>query len=241
MIPSALSILVCIFGLVVSWPAVQVTVAIPRPAGIAEPGRSSPGTFPLTLAIDPARSEIAFTVRRPREVIEGRAHRFSGRVVVDPARPGDGAEVILTIEAASLETGNRMRDRKMHKSHLEVDRFVEIRFRSTGIRLSAKDPEDPGGPLVPGESRKALVEGLLSLHGIDREILFPVTIRYDGGSLTSEGELGFRLSDHDIPIPRFLWMVLDDDVRVRFHLTAMSPADGAATAAPGAADGAEER
>lgn len=103
----------------------------------------------------------------------------------------------------------------------------------------AADDPAPAGSLVPGRSRNALVEGLLSHHGIEREIRFPVTIRYHDGSLNSEGELGFNLSDDNIPIPRCLWMVLEDDVRVRFRVMEVSPVDGAATSSPGATDGRE--
>jgi hypothetical protein len=63
---------------------------------------------------------------------------------------------------------------------------------------------------------------MMALHGVEREILFPVTIRYDHASLAADGELSFALTDHDIPIPRFLWLVLDDEVRVRFHFEALA-------------------
>lgn len=185
----------------------------------------------LTLAIDPARSALGFTISRPGETIEGRVHAFSGQVTVDPEHPGSGASVILRVEAASLETGNRIRDRKMRNSHLEVDRFPAILFRSSSVEVSreaADDPEVAGaepGPLIPGQRRRALLKGVLSLHGVDREILFPAAIRYDNGTLTAEGDLSLRLTDHAIPLPRFLWIVLDDEVKVHFRFLAAPRAD----------------
>ncbi len=185
----------------------------------------------LTLAIDPARSTLGFTISRRGETIEGRVHAFSGEVIVDPGHPGPGASVILRVEAASLETGNRIRDRKMRNSHLEVDRFPAILFRSSSVEVSreaAGDPEAAGaepGPLSPGQRRRALLKGVLSLHGVDREILFPAAIRYDNGTLTAEGDLSLRLTDHAIPLPRFLWIVLDDEVKVHFRFLAAPRAD----------------
>ncbi len=184
-----------------------------------------------TLDIMPARSTIVFTVERPREIVEGRAHRFSGRVRVDPERPGEGAFAELLVEAASLETGNRLRDRKMRRAHLEVERFPKIRFRTVEVRLSAAPEAGSGAPLAEGERRRAVITGVLALHGVEREILFPVAIRYDDGSLTAEGELEFRFTDHDIRIPRFLWLILDDSIRVRFRLVAEDP--GGAGGTPG--------
>jgi polyisoprenoid-binding protein YceI len=160
---------------------------------------------PRSLRIDPARSALSFTIHRPGETIDGTAAEFSGEVVFDPERP-DRSAVRLRVTAASLSTGNGLRDRKMRKTHLEVESFSGIVFESTSIRLSGE--------------RRALVNGTLSLHGVERAILFPATIRYDTGSLTAEGELELKLSDHGIPIPRFLWMVLDDAVTVRFRIVA---------------------
>ena len=186
---------------------------------------------PVRLSLDPEKSEIGFVVSRPRETIEGTAAALTGEVVFDPEDPGAAASVHLRVEAASLRTGNRLRDRKMRRSHLEAERFPAIVFRSTSIRLSAPDAEAGGATLPSGAPGRALVEGTLSLHGVERRILFPVTIRYDGGVLEAEGEVDFRLSDHRIPIPRFLWLVLDDNVRVRFRFVAKpaalaEPAEG---------------
>jgi len=179
--------------------------------------RGAVAQAPPALRIDPRASALTFMIHRPRETIEGRAHDFSGEVALDPERPGEGPSVVLSVRSASLETGNGIRDRKMRTSHLEVDRFPEIVFRSTSVRLSRGEGGDPEGPLAAGEERKALIEGRLALHGVERTILFPVSIRYDGAFLTAEGALDLRLTDHGIPIPRFLWMVLDDEVKVRFR------------------------
>ena len=99
----------------------------------------------------------------------------------------------------------------MKGSHLKVERFPEIVFRSTSIQV---------GPAGAGPQRKALVEGVLSLHGVDRSIIVPAAIRYDDGLLTAEGSVSLTYSDYGIPIPRFLWLVMEDDIQVRFRFVA---------------------
>src|SRR5439155_27187979 len=116
-----------------------------------------------------------------------------------------GGAVVLRVQAGSLETGNRLRDRKMRNAHLEVERYPWIVFRSTSIRVGAE---------------KALVEGVLGLHGVERALMVPTTIRYDSGVLTAEGSADLTYSDFGIPIPRFLWLVMDDVIAVRFRLVA---------------------
>jgi polyisoprenoid-binding protein YceI len=198
-------------------------------AGLPVGGAGAIQANPLTLPVDPARSEITFRLTRPGEVVEGTAPGAEGEVRFDPRDPGDGAAVTLRIEAVALETGNRLRDRTMRRKHLEVTRHPEIIFRSTSIEIGrGTEPSKGEGeavpgratPLAAGESRRAMVGGDLLLHGVQRSILFPVSIRYDSGLLEVEGEVSFRLTDHAIPIPRFLWLVLDDEVTIAFRVVA---------------------
>jgi methyltransferase len=179
-----------------------------------------------TLAIDPARSTLEFTVSRPGEAIEGKAPSFSGEVALDPARPAEGSSVALRVLAAHMATGNGMRDRKMRSAHLDTDSFPEITFRSTVITLE-NPGESPAAGLRPAETRRAWVEGTLALHGAKRAIRFPAAIQYDDGTFTAEGGLTLKLTDYAIPIPRFLWIVLDDEVKVRFKFVAALPASSA--------------
>ena len=180
----------------------------PAPAGPL-PGAPA-GT--ATLAIEPAASALTFTISRPGETIDGAAHEFSGEIVFDPSQLSAGSSVVLRVEAAALATGNRLRDHRMRASHLEVERFPEIVFRSTSIQVGEERHESG--------TRKALVEGTLSLHGVERTVLVPAVIRYDNGTLTAEGSVDLTYSDYGIPIPRFLWLVMDDDIKVRFRFMA---------------------
>jgi len=158
-----------------------------------------------TLPLDAQASSLTFTIRRPGETIEGTARRFEGEVTFDPRDLSRGGSAVLRVQAVSLETGNRLRDHKMRNAHLEVERFPEIVFKSTSNRVG---------------SGKALVEGVLSLHGVDRTLMVPAAIRYDSGVLTAEGNADLTYSDFRIPIPRFLWLVMDDAIAVHFRLLA---------------------
>ena len=51
-------------------------------------------------------------------------------------------------------------------------------------------------------------------------ILPAATIGYHERLLTADGDVAFTLSEFAIPIPRFLWIVLDDKVTVKFHAVA---------------------
>jgi polyisoprenoid-binding protein YceI len=162
----------------------------------------------IVLPIDAGKSALTFSVKRPGETIEGTAHQFEGEVRLDPADLSKGGSVVLVVRADSLETGNRLRDRKMRNTHLEAERYPTIVFRSTSVQVGAE---------------KGIVEGTLSLHGVDRTLMVPATIRYDSGVLTAEGNADLTYSDFGIPIPKFLWLVMDDVIGVHFRLVTGTP------------------
>lgn len=172
-------------------------------------GFTTAGAGEIALPIDAQKSALTFSISRPGETIEGTAHQFQGEVRFDPAELSKGGEVTLEVRADSLETGNRLRDRKMRNTHLEIGQYPTIVFRSTSVKIGAE---------------KGIVEGTLSLHGVDRTLMVPAAIRYDNGVLTAEGKADLTYSDFRIPIPRFLWLVMDDAIVVHFRLVA-----GAAT------------
>ena len=179
-------------------------------------------------AFDAAGSKLGFTVTRPGEVVEGTATQFGGSVKLDPDHPETGAGVTLEVDAATMVTGNRLRDRTMRNSHLETGTYPKIRFES-----ASAVPAKPG-PLKSGETRGFDLQGTLSLHGVDRKVRIPVMVGYDGALLTADGNVSFTLTEYSIPIPKFLWFVLDDKVTVHFHAVAKP---GTAAAAPSGAQG----
>jgi len=50
--------------------------------------------------------------------------------------------------------------------------------------------------------------------------MIPVMVGYDGALLTADGTAAFTLTEFSIPVPKFLWFVLDDKVTVTFHAVA---------------------
>jgi polyisoprenoid-binding protein YceI len=184
----------------------------PAPAA-TPPVAAAPAAGTRTFKFDATGSKLGFTVTRPGEVVEGTATQFSGMVRVDPEHPDREGSVTLEVDAATMVTGNRLRDRTMRNSHLETETYPIIRFESTSAKTTAE-------PLRPGEKRPVEVEGRLLLHGVTRSVKIPVTLGYDGALLTADGNVSFTLSEFSIPIPKLLWFVLDDKVTVTFHAVA---------------------
>jgi polyisoprenoid-binding protein YceI len=114
-----------------------------------------------TWQADPAHSEVAFSVRHLMvSKVRGRFTDFEATIVTadDPL----ASSVTATIQMASIETGNAIRDEHLRSAdYFEVGTYPTMTFRSTGVR------RDYDGGVVEGE---------LTLHGVTRPVLLAVEV-----------------------------------------------------------------
>jgi polyisoprenoid-binding protein YceI len=90
--------------------------------------------------IDPVHSGINFSVRHMVvSKVRGRFTKYSGTLAIDDADLTRSV-VEATIDASSIDTGTAQRDTHLRSpDFLDVERFPEIRFRSTRIHKLADD------------------------------------------------------------------------------------------------------
>lgn len=162
-----------------------------------------------------AGSSIVFESKAPMESFEGRTDRVSGRAVFDPSDLEAGFEAVLTVDAASFDTGIGLRNTHMRENHLHTDRFPTAEFRLVRL-VQASRPS-----LAAGDVAVLRVEGELDLHGVTRPLAVDVTLRArDDGAVEAAAAFPVSLADHDIPRPKFLVVKLADEQLVRATLVA---------------------
>ena len=92
-----------------------------------------PGVAAGTWVIDPAHSNVGFSVRHLMSRVRGRFTEFAGEITV-----GDTPELssaTVTVELASVDTGNQMRDNHLRtKDFFDVEQTPKMTFSSTGVR-----------------------------------------------------------------------------------------------------------
>ncbi|HKA70051.1 MAG TPA: YceI family protein [Actinomycetes bacterium] len=97
--------------------------------------RTGPAELAGSWEFDPAHSRLGFLA--PQLVITTVRGVFGdvvGSASLDPANP-HRSEVLVTIRANSIDTGNRRRDAHLSSAaYLEVDAYPIIAFRSTQLR-----------------------------------------------------------------------------------------------------------
>lgn len=121
-----------------------------------------------TWNIDPAHSQVAFTVKHMMITkVRGRFTDLEGRITIDEEAPRtSGVEV--TIDAASIDTREEDRDEHLRSGDfLDVENHPELTFRSTRIE---------GLSLEEGAEFKVI--GDLTIRGTTKEV--ELDARFEG-------------------------------------------------------------
>jgi polyisoprenoid-binding protein YceI len=114
-----------------------------------------------TYKIDPVHSEVSFKIRHMLAKVSGRFTKFSGEIKVD-TKDISKSSVAVSIDAASINTDNEMRDGHLKKpDFFDVEKYPVITFKSTSVKEVAKG--------------KLEVTGDFTLRGVTKRITFPIT------------------------------------------------------------------
>jgi polyisoprenoid-binding protein YceI len=113
-----------------------------------------------TFVFDKAHTQVGFQIRHFLTKVEGRFRDYEGRIVIDRQNPAN-SRVDVTIQAASIDTGNDRRDADLKSANFfEVDKYPTITFKSTKVTPNGKD--------------LYLVTGDLTMHGVTKALVVPV-------------------------------------------------------------------
>jgi polyisoprenoid-binding protein YceI len=142
---------------------------------------STSSTTPATLAdlsgtytLDPAHTRIGFVARHAMVTkVRGHFDDFEGSAVVD-ATDLASSTATLTIQAASIDTGNAQRDEHLRSNDfLAMEEFPQITFVSTGVAQT-------------GATSLELV-GDLTIKGVTNSVTIP--FEFEGAATDPFGNL----------------------------------------------------
>lgn len=152
--------------------------ARPRKATLEDrPGAREKTTQPRTLKLRlvPARSSLNFEVTHFGMLVEGSFADFEGEAELeleeDVGSPPGTPSLLLSLRrlrvrarvaAASIDTGNWLRDQRMRGDFLEVERYPWMEFTCDGSVREMAGKEDGG------EGDGVLISGDLTIRGISR-------------------------------------------------------------------------
>jgi polyisoprenoid-binding protein YceI len=194
---------------------------------LLSPSRTEAQSYLVELARE---NRVTFISKAPLEDFQGVTHRVDGVVYLE----GEGLEGATDLDASrfhfevdltSLDTGIGLRNRHMRDRFLETDRFPFATFTGRVLSLEAVD----------SQSFRVVAAGDLSIHGVTRRREIECGVHLEDDATTQRArDLRVRclfrvaLADHDIPIPRLLFMRISEEVELEldFHLVLAGGREG---------------
>jgi polyisoprenoid-binding protein YceI len=167
---------------------------------------------PVRFRIDPAESRVWFDADARLHSFRGETQKITGYFTLRQNSSPQIADALVTIDAASLETGNRDRDADMRQDFLEVARFPTIEFRVVELLTPRSSATQTGWDVV--------LQGKLTVHGTTRDVKVPTTVSLTAERVTARGQLHLDIRDYNIRVPRLLVIPMKSEVLVGFEVAA---------------------
>lgn len=144
-----------------------------------------------TYTLDSSHADVSFNVRHlGLSKVKGAFKTFDAKVHYEGSL--DSLVVEVTIDAASVDTGNEKRDKHLlDEDFFHVEEYPTITFKSTGVKTDGEEP---------------VLVGDLTIKGVTKSIEFPVEVNGPIDSPFQEGVsligLGFagEVARHDYNI-----------------------------------------
>src|SRR5467141_1995382 len=165
-----------------------------------------PSASEIVLGIDPAKSQVYWTLGSTVHTVHGSFAFKKGNLRLDTSTGKASGEII--VDAASGNSGNDSRDRKMHKEVLESARYAEVIFR----------PDRVEGEIPPQRAFTVNVHGLLVLHGSEHQLTVPVQAELAGDHWTGSGKCNVPFIGWGLKNPGNFFLKVDHAVQIEAEL-----------------------
>lgn len=169
------------------------------------------------VTFDPAQTRVDFTLDATLHTVHGTFKLKSGEIRFD-ASTGKASGAVI-VDAASGETGNGGRDRKMHREILESAKFPEIAFMPSQVKgtLDLKNFSQNG----PQGTTQVEVSGTFRLHGQDHQMTLVVSIQpAAGGQLRASTKFSVPYIQWGLKNPSTFILRVSETVELDIHATA---------------------
>jgi polyisoprenoid-binding protein YceI len=172
----------------------------PRPSAQTNSGE-------VTLNLDPARSNLHWTLGSTLHTVHGTFSLKRGAVKFDPASGNASGEFVA--DATSGESGNEGRDKKMHREILESGRYAEVIFRPNRI----------DGKVLAQGSSLVQVHGTFVLCGSEHELTVPVQAELKENHWKGSAQFSVPYIQWGLKSPNTFLLKADPSVEIELELS----------------------
>jgi polyisoprenoid-binding protein YceI len=159
----------------------------------------------VTVQLDPAATHVEFTLGDTLHTVHGNFRLTSGAITFDSMT--GKASGVLVVDAASGESGNRSRDRKMTKEILEAGKFPDFTFTAREVV----------GKLADTGPSHLEVRGVFSIHGQDHPLILLVDTQSDANSADATTKFEVPYVAWGMKNPSVMFLKVSDKVEISIH------------------------
>jgi len=137
---------------------------------------------------------MEFVSKATMETFSGVSDHLHGLVDVQTNK------VDFYIDLNTIKTGISLRDEHMRETYLETKKFPFAEFKGSinGLNSASRDTQN------------VIVTGEFSIHGISKNMTIRGRVYHDGRQMYLDAAWTVLLSDHNISIPRVMFLKLAD-------------------------------
>ena len=172
------------------------------------------GDFAGTWTLVAGDSFVGYRVREQLAFLPAPNDATGRSTAVEGMLEIDGLEIVatnVTADLTQLESNESRRDDAIRTNGLESSSFPTATFELT--EPIAFDEQPAEGEVVMVEAT-----GDLTLHGVIREVTFPLEGRWDGGQIAVVGSLEIAFADYDITAPSIGPATVEDHGTIELQL-----------------------
>ncbi len=140
---------------------------------LAVTAAGSPAATLSSINLDPAKTDVQFTVHDVLHTVHGTFKLKKGSISFDPDSGQASGEIVVDVTSGA--SGSDARDSRMHKEILESRRYPEATFT----------PGRVDGKLAQQGSSQMDVHGVFKIHGVDHELTLHFQVERAGDQYTA--------------------------------------------------------
>jgi polyisoprenoid-binding protein YceI len=166
----------------------------------------------VALAVDAAQSKVNYTLDTTLHTVHGTFALRRGTIRIEPDGKASGE---IVADAASGQSGDSGRDKKMHKDVLESAKFTDVVFR----------PDRVDGKFPSSGAVSVQMHGKFLLHGSEHELTVPVSGEISGNKWHGTGTFKIPYVAWGLKSPSNFLLKADPVVEVELELVGTTKAD----------------
>jgi len=159
----------------------------------------------VEVQLDPSKSKVDFILGATGHTVKGDFHLQNGTLRFDSQSGAAAGQ--LRVDAASGESGNTKRDRKMHEQVLESAKYPDIVFQ----------PQRVLGQLAASGTSQIQIAGLITIHGQTHELTAAGPVQISGDTVSADLKFVIPYQQWGMKNPSVVFLRVSDKVEITVH------------------------